>query len=53
MTDKRLENIEDILNKMLNDYEYGYAYTKSCMELLEQLTIYDDHIRATLVATND
>ena len=45
--------IENILTKLVNEFEYGYAFTKNSRELLELLTKYkennpNDKLKVTL-----
>jgi len=46
-----LTDIEKILTKLVNEFEYGYAFTKNCRDLLEKLTEFktSDKINVTLV----
>lgn len=43
-----LKEIEIILNKLVNDYEYGYAYIKNSRDLLEKLTEYNQKIKVSV-----
>lgn len=40
---KRVDNLEIILNKLINEFESGYGFTKNSRDLLEQLTEYKQH----------
>ena len=48
MTEDKLKEIEGILNRMVNNYTYGYEYMKNCRDLLEKLTSYNSMIKVTL-----
>jgi len=46
-----LTDIEIIVTKIVNEFEYGYEFTKNCRDLLERLTEFgtSERINVTLV----
>ncbi len=40
---KGITELELILTKLVNEFEYGYAYTKNSRDLLELLTKYKEN----------